>query len=137
MYKERTSVQWKDLDASYHLHPFTDFHEYETSKGRIIEKSEHIYIYEFGFVHINENGLTMNFGLERIEGNKEDHTNKINLGVTYDTDNSGYTMNLNEKLMAELGFNKTFDMFDLDIEMNHSLEDNNEKNINGVISKSF
>ena len=79
----------------------------------------------------------MNFGLERIEGNKEDHTNKINLGVTYDTDNSGYTMNLNEKLMAELGFNKTFDMFDLNIEMNHSLEDNSEKNINGVISKSF
>ena len=32
MYKEKTSVQWKDLDASYHLHPFTDFHEYETSK---------------------------------------------------------------------------------------------------------
>ena len=46
MYKEKTSVQWKDLDASYHLHPFTDFHEYETSKGRIIEKSEHIYIYD-------------------------------------------------------------------------------------------
>ncbi len=46
MYKEKTSVHWKDLDASYHLHPFTDFHEYETSKGRIIEKSEHIYIYD-------------------------------------------------------------------------------------------
>ena len=46
MFKEKTSVQWKDLDASYHLHPFTDFHEYETSKGRIIEKSEHIYIFD-------------------------------------------------------------------------------------------
>ena len=46
-------------------------------------------------------------------------------------------MNINEKLMAELAFNKTFNMFDLDIEMNHSLEDNKEKYINGVISKSF
>ena len=46
MFKEKTSVQWKDIDASYHLHPFTDFHEYETSKGRIIEKSEHIYIFD-------------------------------------------------------------------------------------------
>ena len=46
-------------------------------------------------------------------------------------------MNLNENLIAEIGFNKTFDMFDLDMEIDHSLEDNNEKNINGVISKSF
>jgi len=126
-----------------------DFTDDETTKLAYLEapatkytytgdnKSEHIYIYEFGFVHINENGLIMNFGLERIEGNKEDHTNKINLGVTYDTDNSGYSMNINEKLMAELAFNKTFNMFDLDIEMNHSLEDNKEKYINGVISKSF
>ena len=46
-------------------------------------------------------------------------------------------MNLNENLMAELVYNKTFDMFDLDIEMDHSLEDDNEKNIKGIISKSF
>ena len=46
MYKEKTSSQWKNLDASYHLHPFTDFQEYQSSKGRIIEKAEHIYIYD-------------------------------------------------------------------------------------------
>ena len=100
-------------------------------------KSEYIYIYELGFEHATEDGFIMNFGLERIEGNKEEHTNKINFGVSYDTDKSGYTMNINEKLMAELVYNKNFNMFDLDIEMNHSLEDNKEKYINGVISKSF
>ena len=46
MSNNRTTAQWKQMDASRHLHPFTDFNDYQKNHGRIIERAEHIYIYD-------------------------------------------------------------------------------------------
>ena len=46
MSKVRTTEEWKALDAKSHLHPFTDFNEHAKTRGRIIERAEHIYIYD-------------------------------------------------------------------------------------------
>lgn len=42
----KTTTEWKELDAKRHLHPFTDFNDYQKNHGRIIERAEHIYIYD-------------------------------------------------------------------------------------------
>lgn len=36
----------RQLDQSHHLHPFTDFKDYAHNGGRIVNKAEHIYIYD-------------------------------------------------------------------------------------------
>jgi putrescine aminotransferase len=36
----------RQLDQSHHLHPFTDFKDYANHGGRIVNKAEHIYIYD-------------------------------------------------------------------------------------------
>ncbi|MEP4486452.1 MAG: aspartate aminotransferase family protein [Halioglobus sp.] len=36
----------RQLDQSHHLHPFTDFQDYANHGGRIVNKAEHIYIYD-------------------------------------------------------------------------------------------
>ncbi|MEX0709100.1 MAG: aminotransferase [Woeseia sp.] len=41
-----TTADWRELDRSHHLHPFTDLHAYSASGGRIISRAEHIYIYD-------------------------------------------------------------------------------------------
>ena len=46
MINTRTTQQWQNLDAQNHLHPFTDYHEYNQRPGRIINRAEHIYIYD-------------------------------------------------------------------------------------------
>jgi putrescine aminotransferase len=46
MTKNRTTQQWQELDAQRHLHPFTDFNQYAKKPGRIINRAEHIYIYD-------------------------------------------------------------------------------------------
>ncbi len=42
----RTTDDWRTLDRSHHLHPFTDLEKYAKSGGRIISRAEHIYIYD-------------------------------------------------------------------------------------------
>ncbi|MDB9998953.1 aspartate aminotransferase family protein [Porticoccaceae bacterium] len=42
----RTTEQWQALDTKSHLHPFTDFNGYAKKPGRIINRAEHIYIYD-------------------------------------------------------------------------------------------
>ncbi|MEE4202574.1 MAG: aminotransferase [Halieaceae bacterium] len=34
------------LDREHHLHPFTDFHDYAAHGGRIVNRAEHVYIYD-------------------------------------------------------------------------------------------
>ena len=46
MNKIRTTAEWQRLDADRHLHPFTDFGDYQRNPGRIIDRAEHIYIYD-------------------------------------------------------------------------------------------
>lgn len=46
MSKTRTTAQWQDLDTQNHLHPFTDYHAYNQKPGRIINRAEHIYIFD-------------------------------------------------------------------------------------------
>jgi putrescine aminotransferase len=46
MSKTRTTQQWQELDSKNHLHPFTDFDGYIKKPGRIINRAEHIYIYD-------------------------------------------------------------------------------------------
>lgn len=41
-----TTQQWQTLDSQRHLHPFTDFNDYARKPGRIINRAEHIYIYD-------------------------------------------------------------------------------------------
>ena len=36
----------RDLDRSHHFHPFTDLRDYATHGGRIVNRAEHIYIYD-------------------------------------------------------------------------------------------
>ena len=42
----RTTEQWQQLDSQRHLHPFTDFNAYASKPGRVINRAEHIYIYD-------------------------------------------------------------------------------------------
>ena len=42
----RTTAEWQKLDATRHLHPFTDLGDYQRNPGRIIDRAEHIYIYD-------------------------------------------------------------------------------------------
>ena len=46
MSKTRTTAQWQDLDTQNHLHPFTDYHAYNQKPGRVINRAEHIYIFD-------------------------------------------------------------------------------------------
>ena len=46
MSKARTTKQWQRLDTQSHLHPFTDYHAYNQKPGRVINRAEHIYIYD-------------------------------------------------------------------------------------------
>ena len=46
MDNSRSTAQWKELDANSHLHPFTDFKDHQKNHGRIIERAEHVYIYD-------------------------------------------------------------------------------------------
>ena len=46
MSKARTTKQWQRLDTQNHLHPFTDYHAYNQKPGRVINRAEHIYIYD-------------------------------------------------------------------------------------------
>jgi len=41
-----TTATLRQLDRSHHLHPFTDFQDYANHGGRIVNKAEHIYIYD-------------------------------------------------------------------------------------------
>ena len=40
------SATLKKLDRAHHLHPFTDFQDYANQGGRIINRAEHVYIYD-------------------------------------------------------------------------------------------
>ncbi len=43
----RTTEQWQQLDASHHLHPFSNLKEMrESAKTRVIKKAEGVYIYD-------------------------------------------------------------------------------------------
>ncbi len=42
----RTSREWHDLDRRQLLHPFTDINTYSTTGGRVIERAQHVYIYD-------------------------------------------------------------------------------------------
>ena len=46
MSKNRSTQEWQQLDVKRHLHPFTDFNDYAKKPGRIINRAEHIYIYD-------------------------------------------------------------------------------------------
>ena len=46
MINTKTTQQLQSLDTQNHLHPFTDCHEYNQKPGRIINRAEHIYIYD-------------------------------------------------------------------------------------------
>ena len=46
MINTKTTQQLQSLDTQNHLHPFTDYHEYNQKPGRIINRAEHIYIYD-------------------------------------------------------------------------------------------
>ena len=46
MNKIRTTAEWQKLDSTRHLHPFTDLGDYQRNPGRIIDRAEHIYIYD-------------------------------------------------------------------------------------------
>ena len=46
MTKMLTTEQWQQLGARRHLQPFTDFGDYAKKPGRIINRAEHIYIYD-------------------------------------------------------------------------------------------
>ena len=36
----------REIDQAHHLHPFTDFHDYQEHGGRIMSRAEHVYIYD-------------------------------------------------------------------------------------------
>lgn len=40
------AINLKELDRSHHFHPFTDLRDYAASGGRIVNRAEHIYIYD-------------------------------------------------------------------------------------------
>ncbi|ROS01466.1 putrescine aminotransferase [Sinobacterium caligoides] len=41
-----TTAQLQQFDRAHHLHPFTDFKQYQKQGGRIVSRAEHIYIYD-------------------------------------------------------------------------------------------
>lgn len=40
------ALNLKTLDRSHHFHPFTDLRDYAANGGRIVNRAEHIYIYD-------------------------------------------------------------------------------------------
>ncbi len=46
MSSTKPTLYWQELDKAHHLHPFTDFHQYSNTGGRIVDRAEHIYIYD-------------------------------------------------------------------------------------------
>lgn len=46
MSNKRTTAELQKLDTAHHLHPFTDFKDYNSHPGRIINRAEHIYIHD-------------------------------------------------------------------------------------------
>ena len=100
-------------------------------------QSEEIYIYNFGFNHENSNGVNITFGFERREGDQNEQTNKFNFGAQLNQDNTGYTMNINEELMAGINFTKEFNLLDLKVDLNHSILNANDRNIFAGLSKNF
>ena len=54
MGNSRSTAQWKELDANSHLHPFTDFNDYQKNHGRIIERADRL----FSFIFMRQEGHT-------------------------------------------------------------------------------
>jgi len=44
--RQRDTADWRDADRRHHLHPFTDLHAYAERGGRIINRADHVYIYD-------------------------------------------------------------------------------------------
>lgn len=44
--KARSTAEWRALDQSAHLHPFTDLADHAAHGGRIISRADHVYIYD-------------------------------------------------------------------------------------------
>ena len=120
-----------DAKMNYVSDPNTTY----TFTGNV--QSEEIYIYNFGFNHENSNGVNITFGFERREGDQNEQTNKFNFGAQLNQDNTGYTMNINEELVAGINFTKEFDLLDLKLDLNHSILNTNDRNIFAGLSKNF
>lgn len=46
MQNQRTTTEWRELDAAHHLHPFTDTNSLNEQGARVITKAEGIYLYD-------------------------------------------------------------------------------------------
>ena len=40
------TAELRKLDRAHHFHPFTDYHDYSETGGRIVSRAEHVYIYD-------------------------------------------------------------------------------------------
>jgi len=46
MQNQRTTTEWRELDAAHHLHPFTDTNSLNEQGARVITKAEGIYLFD-------------------------------------------------------------------------------------------